>query len=82
MDLIENTTKELDFTEGFEALSAKNQKKVKVALMQKCEWSNMTFYNKLRGIYRVKFPESRVIEDVFSGFGVNAWTGQRINGHE
>ena len=80
--MIENTTKELDFSEGFEALNAKNQRKVKEQIIHRCEWSNGTFYNKLRGVYRVKWPEGRIIEEIFKGLGVNAWTGQRINGHE
>ena len=82
METLENTTKELDFMEGFEALSGKNQKKLKLMLMGRCEWSPATFYNKLRGITRIKWPEARVIEDTFKNLGVDAWTGQRINGHE
>jgi ribosomal protein S27AE len=68
-----------NFLAGYEMIPAKFQIKVKERIMKRCGWSSlMTFHNKRKGDHCIKPLEILVIEQEFSRYGINPWTGDNL----
>lgn len=75
-----NTTKDLSFAASFEELSARKQTALRNQLSEECGWrSRTTFWNRLTGFRPVRKTEIRIIEEAFRTYGMDAWTGKRLN---
>ena len=80
MGMIKNTTKELSFANSFEELSAKKQTAIRQKISYDCGWSSRTtFWNRLTGFRKIRKSEIPIIEAAFQQYGINAWTGKRLN---
>ena len=66
------------FQKAFESLPGNQMRPIKVALMDQLGWSITTFQNKKRGDTPIYENEVPVIETIFEGFGLDAWTGEKI----
>lgn len=66
------------FEQAFYNLPHHELNAVKDALMDSLGWSIASFYYKKRGVAPIRENEIPVIESIFSGFGINAWTGNKI----
>jgi hypothetical protein len=66
------------FQKAFEKLPGNEKRPVKLTLMQELGWAVSTFDYKKRGDTPIRENEIPVIEAIFQGFGINAWTGERI----
>jgi hypothetical protein len=76
-ELIDGAKK--DFKAGYAMLPVKFQNKLKSNIMNRCGWNSiMTFHNKRKGEHRIKPLEVVVIEQEFSKYGINPWTGTKI----
>jgi len=66
------------FQKAFEKLPYNQMRSVKMTLMQELCWSISTFQYKKRGDTPIRENEITVIENIFEGYGIQAWTGERI----
>ena len=74
-----------NFAIAFGNLMVKDADNVREFLSKKCRWSAATFWQKKTGArgcqnfnsYRKN--EVAIIEQQFATYGLNAWTGERIN---
>jgi hypothetical protein len=67
-----------DFIKAWETLSKKDMAPVRRELMDQLGWSPATFDYRRRGFTPIRVNEVPVIEAIFSAYGINAWSGQRI----
>lgn len=68
-----------DFHQAFDTLPRNQTVNVRKELMEKCGWSVSAFYYKKRGDTPIWDSETQVIEEVFSRFKIDPWTGTSIN---
>lgn len=66
------------FAKAFYNLPHHELNAVKDELMDSLGWSIASFYYKKRGFAPIRENEIPVIESIFSGFGIDAWTGNKI----
>ena len=66
------------FEKAFGALPHDHISGVRKELMGNLGWSISLFYYKKRGDTPIRENEVPIIESVFEGFGLNAWTGEKI----
>lgn len=66
------------FYKAFETLPHKSMSPVRIELMNSLGWSISCFYYKMRGDTSIRENEAPVIESIFQGFGIDAWTGEKI----
>ena len=81
MNAESNTVKAVKnrFQKGYEMLPAKFQKKVRLQIMNECDWTTRaTFVNKQKGHTSIRKPEIAIIERIFSEYNLNPWTGESL----
>jgi hypothetical protein len=66
------------FQKAFESLPYKDMRPVKKTLMDELGWAISTFQYKKRGDTPIRENEIPVIESIFQGVGLDAWTGRKI----
>lgn len=66
------------FQQAFYNLPHHELNSVKDELMDSLGWSIASFYYKKRGVAPIRENEIPVIESIFSGFGIEAWTGNKL----
>jgi hypothetical protein len=66
------------FEKAFSSLPYGAISPVRITLMENIGWSIATFYYKKRGVSPIRQDEVSVVEAIFEGFGINAWTGEKI----
>lgn len=67
------------FEDAFSILPSNKVLPVRKELMNCLDWSVSLFYYKKRGDTPIWEHEVPVIEEIFSQFKINAWTGKPIN---
>jgi len=66
------------FWKAFESLPHKEMRPVKDELREQLGWSISNFQYKKRGESPIREDEAVLIESIFAGFGLDAWTGEKI----
>lgn len=66
------------FQKAFYNLPHHELNAVKDELMDLLGWSIASFYYKKRGFAPIRENEAPVIKAIFSGFGLDAWTGKKL----
>ena len=66
------------FSKAFGKLDEKEKEAFITEAMEQTNWSLTTFYNRCNGRYPCRYLEISVIEAIFEGFELDAWTGKRI----
>ena len=81
-------TEKNNFTKAFKCLSKNDGPVVKEVITSRCKWGGPNlFYKKMSGERAILdcsqkgIDEITVIESVFQCFGLNAWTGAKLNSH-
>ena len=74
----ENNTLNGGFSKAYYLLPAGIQSTVKKEILMQCEWSPGTFYAKARGDLRIKNPEQRILEEIFSSHGIDVYSGATL----
>lgn len=67
------------FEEAFNSLPRNKIKDARQELMLRLSWSISIFYYKKRGDTPIWDHELPIIEEVFSLYSLNAWTGESLN---
>jgi hypothetical protein len=71
----ESNTLTRGFSRAYYLLPAGIQSHVKNEILKQCEWAPGTFYAKARGDLRIKNPELRILEEIFTSHGIDVNTG-------
>jgi hypothetical protein len=69
------------FRAGYDHLPRIHQGPVKNEIMKSLGWSYVTFYNKRKGAVKIRELEMSMIENIFSVYHINPWTGKKTKGH-
>ncbi len=73
----ESNTTIRGFSEAYKKIPSGDLGFVRHRIMQECEWNSLaTFYMKKSGGSKVKAPEWRVLNEIFSDYGIDAETGE------
>jgi len=66
------------FSDAFENLPSRFRMIARRELQKRLHWSPSSFYYKRSGESPLRENEVPVIQEIFSRFSLNAWTGERI----
>lgn len=66
------------FRKAFESLPHNEMRSVRDEMREQLGWSISNFQYKKRGESPIWENEAILIENIFQGFGIDAWTGEKI----
>jgi len=67
------------FAEAWVSLARKDMIPLRRELMDQLGWSLRTFEYRKNGLIQLRENEVSVVESVFAAYGIDSWSGNRIN---
>lgn len=77
-----NKTANEGFQKAYNKLPAGEQTSVKEKIKETCDWTNSTFYAKLKGSTPLRKLERAALELIFVSWNIDVWTGEYIKSIE